>query len=130
MKEETKGLPDKNLVKILQASGLVEYLEYLQSGKRIMWVNFKAGIARGFGVAVGMSLIVGLFIWLLTKLVDVPIVGEYFIETKQYVSDYAENTNYKAEFLEMNQSLREINENLKKSAPVEQTAGSAVSPEN
>ena len=62
MAKTSKTVPDKELVKLFEAGGLVEYLEYLKSGKRIIWVNFKAGVARGFGVAVGMSLIVGLFI--------------------------------------------------------------------
>ena len=37
---------------------------------------------------------------------------QQFAEAKQYVTEYAENTNYKDEFTEMNQSLQEINENI------------------
>ena len=113
MKSRPKSSPDKELVKIFEAAGVVDYLEYLQSGKRIMWVNFKAGIARGFGITIGMTLVVGVFIWILTMLVDLPLVGEYFQDAKQYVNEYTENTNYKDEFAEMNQTLREINENSK-----------------
>ena len=115
MKSMPKSSPDKELVKIFEAAGVVDYLEYLQSGKRIMWVNFKAGIARGFGITVGMTLVVGVFVWILTMLVDLPLIGEYFEDTKQYVNEYTENTNYKDEFAEMNQMLRDINENLEKS---------------
>jgi len=114
MKSMPKNSPDKELVKVFEAAGVVDYLEYLQSGKRIMWVNFKAGIARGFGITVGMTLVVAAFIWILTMLVDLPLVGEYFASAKQYVNEYAENTNYTDEFAEMNQVLQEINENLKK----------------
>ena len=116
MKSMPKSSPDKELVKMFEAAGVVDYLEYLQSGKRIMWVNFKAGIARGFGITVGMTLVVGIFIWILTMLVDLPVVGEYFSEAKQYINEYTENTNYKDEFLEMNQLLGEINENIKEEA--------------
>ncbi len=113
MRSTPKSSPDKELVKIFEAAGVVDYLEYLQSGKRIMWVNFKAGIARGFGITIGMTLVVGVFIWILTMLVDLPLIGEYFQDAKQYVNEYTENTNYKDEFAEMNQQLQEINENLK-----------------
>lgn len=113
MKSTPKSTPDKEIVKIFEAAGVVDYLEYLQSGKRIMWVNFKAGIARGFGITIGMTLVVGVFIWILTMLVDLPLIGEYFQDAKQYVNEYTENTNYKDEFAEMNQQLQEINENLK-----------------
>jgi hypothetical protein len=112
MKSKPKSSPDKELVKIFEAAGVVDYLEYLQSGKRIMWVNFKAGIARGFGITVGMTLVVGVFIWVLTMLVSLPLVGEYFQEAKQKVNEYTENTNYNDEFTEMNGLLKEINENL------------------
>ena len=113
MKSMPKSSPEKELVKVFEAAGVVDYLEYLQSGKRIMWVNFKAGIARGFGVTVGMTVVLGGFIWVLTMLVDLPLVGEYFAEAKRHVNEYADNTNYTDEFLEMNQLLREINENTK-----------------
>jgi hypothetical protein len=113
MKSTPKTSPDKELVKVFQAAGVVDYLEYLQSGKRIVWVNFKAGVARGLGMTLGMTVILGIFIWVLTMLVDLPVVGEYFKQAKQYVTEYADNTNYKDEFQEMNQTLQEINENTK-----------------
>ncbi|NOR19559.1 MAG: hypothetical protein GQ538_05670, partial [Xanthomonadales bacterium] len=95
-------------------AGVVEYLEYLQSGKRIMWLNFKAGIAKGLGLTLGMTVVLGVFIWVITMLVDLPVVGEYFVEAEQYLTEFADNTNYSDEFAEMNQLLREINENIKK----------------
>ena len=110
MKSKPKTSPDKELIKAFEAAGVVDYLEYLQSGKRIMWVNFKAGIAKGFGITVGMTLVVAVFIWVLTMLVDLPVVGEYFANAKQKVNEYAENTNYKDEFSEMIKQLQEINE--------------------
>ena len=114
MKSMPKTSPDKELIKIFEAGGVVDYLEYLQSGKRLLWLNFKAGVAKGFGVTIGMTVVVGLLIWTLTMLVDLPLIGEYFSDAQQYVSEYADNTNYKDEFAEMNQQLREINENIKK----------------
>jgi len=106
--------PDKELVKAFEAAGVVEYLQYLQSGKRIMWTNFKAGIAKGFGITIGMTVVLGIFIWILTKLVSLPVVGEYFEEAERYVNEYADKTNYTDEFAEMNQLLRDIKENTKK----------------
>lgn len=116
MKSMPKTSPDKELVKIFEAGGVVEYLEYLQSGKRLLWLNFKAGVAKGFGVTIGMTVVVALFIWILTMLVDLPLIGAYFSDAQQYVAEYADNTNYKDEFAEMNQQLREINENIKTQA--------------
>ena len=114
MKSMPKSSPDKELVKVFEAAGVVEYMEYLQSGKRIMWLNFKAGVAKGLGLTVGMTVVLGIFVWILTMLVNLPIVGEYFGDAEQFLTEYADNTNYTDEFTEMNQLLREINENQKK----------------
>jgi uncharacterized membrane protein YhiD involved in acid resistance len=113
MKSAPKSSPDKELVKSFEAGGVVDYLEYLQSGKRIMWVNFKAGVARGFGMTVGATLVLGVAIWVLTMLVDLPVVGEYFSQAKQYITEYAERTNYEDEFAEQIRLLQEIEESNK-----------------
>jgi len=103
--------PDKEVIKAFEAAGVIDYLQYLQSGKRLMWINFKAGVARGFGITVGATLVLGIAIWILAKLVDLPIIGEYFEQTMLYINEYTENTNYNAEFSEMTGLLREIKEN-------------------
>jgi hypothetical protein len=113
MKSEPKSSPDKELIKAFEAAGVVDFLEYLQSGKRLMWLNFKAGVAKGFGVTVGMTVVLGIAIWILTLLVNLPIVGEYFGKAEQVITEYADSTNYEDEFSEMNEYLREINENTK-----------------
>ena len=113
MKSMPKSSPDKELIKVFEAAGVVEYMEYLQSGKRIMWLNFKAGVAKGLGLTVGMTVVLGIFVWILTMLVNLPIVGEYFGEAEQFLTEYADNTNYSDDFSEMNELLRQINENIK-----------------
>ena len=107
--------PEKELLKTFEAAGLVEYLEYLQSGKRIMLTNFKAGVAKGLGLTLGMSVVLGLAAWVLAMLVDMPVVGEYAREAETYMNEFKENTNYNDEFSEMIEQLREINENIGKS---------------
>ena len=114
MNSRPKSSPDKEIVKVFEAAGVVEYLEYLQSGKRLLWLNFKVGVAKGLGVTVGMTVVLGLFIWVLTMMVNLPVVGEYFGEAEQYLTELSDNTDYSDEFEEMNRLLREINENIKK----------------
>ena len=119
MSSQPKTSPEKELVKVLDAADVVDFIEYLQSGKRVMWLNFKAGIAKGLGVTLGMTLVLGVIVWVLTLLVDLPLVGEYFEEAQTYVTEYAENTNYQSDFDEMNRLLAEINENMKEEAAPE-----------
>jgi hypothetical protein len=113
MNLKPKSSPDKELVKVFEAAGVVDYLEYLQSGKRIMWVNFKAGVAKGFGITIGMSVVLAIAVWVLTMLVDIPVIGEYFEDATMYISEYAQNTNYKEDFAEMNRQLQDITENTR-----------------
>lgn len=113
MTSAPKTSPDKELVKIFEAAGVVDYLQYLQSSRSILWTNFKAGIAKGFGITIGMTVVLGIFIWILTKLVNLPVIGEYFEEAEKYVQEYAEKTNYTDEFEEMNALLQEIRDNTK-----------------
>jgi len=109
-----KTSPDAELVKVFKAAGVVDFMQYLQSGRGIMWINFKAGVAKGLGMTLGMTVVLGVLIWTLTKLVALPVVGEYFLEAEKFVEEYVEKTDYKSEFEDMNRVLHEINENMKR----------------
>ena len=41
----------------MERLGLTEYLRYINDWRRVLWVNFLSGIARGFGFAVGFTLL-------------------------------------------------------------------------
>jgi hypothetical protein len=111
MKKPTKSSPDKEMLKAFEAAGLVEYMEYLESGRRIMMTNFKAGVARGLGLTLGMSLVIAIIAWIVALLVDLPVVGEYAQKVEEYMEEYRESTNYTDEFNEMNEILRQIDDN-------------------
>ena len=119
MTTKPKTSPDQEVFKAFEAAGVVEYLEYIQSGKRILWVNFKAGVAKGLGLTLGVGVILGLTVWVLTLMVDLPLVGEYFESAKIYLTEFADKADYSDEFAEMNQTLQEINENLEVVGPSE-----------
>ena len=106
MSTPPESSPDKEIVKAFEAAGVIDYLQYLQSGRRLIWTNFKAGVARGFGITVGMTLVLGFVIWLLAKLVSLPLIGEYVEQVDDYLQEYMDNTNYKNELTEMNTLLR------------------------
>lgn len=111
MPKKPKESPDKEMLKTFEAAGLVDYMEYLQSRRRILWTNLIAGIAKGLGLTLGMSVVLGLAAWVLTILVQLPIVGEWAQAATDYMKEYQENTNYSDEFKEMNELLKQINLN-------------------
>lgn len=61
----------------------------------------------------GASVVVGLVIWVLTMLVDLPLVGEYFDDAQGFVTEYTESTNYEDEFAAQIRLLKQIEENNK-----------------
>lgn len=109
MPKKPKESPDKEILKTFEAAGLVDYMEYLQSPKRILWTNLNAGIAKGLGLTLGMSVVIGLAAWVLTMLVRLPVVGEWAQQAQDYMTEFQESTNYSDEFAEMNKLLAEIN---------------------
>lgn len=111
MEKETMVL-DKQVVQSLTGSGLKDYMQYIQSPWKIIWTNMLAGIMRGFGFILGVTVVLALFIWILSQLVELPVIGEYFEQTQEYIDEYTQNTNYKEEFQNIEQLLRELNVKL------------------
>lgn len=77
----------KHLVKTLDTLQYGQFLTYLRSKKIILFNNFLAGIAHGFGVVVGMTILVALVGWMLTQLIDFPLIGQYFSELKNLLEN-------------------------------------------
>lgn len=99
---------EKQIIKSLEGSGVVEYVRYLQSPWKIFWSNLLAGIARGFGIILGMTVVLGISLWVLAQMVNVPLIGEYFQTAQEHIVEYTESTNYSEEFSAMQRTLEDI----------------------
>jgi hypothetical protein len=77
----------KHLVKTLDALQYGQFLTYLRSKRIILVNNFLAGIAHGFGVVVGMTILVALVGWMLTQMIDFPLVGQHVSELKNLLEN-------------------------------------------
>jgi hypothetical protein len=69
-------------------SYLAEYVSLMQRPFRLMFVNFLAGLARGFGIAVGLTIVASLFIVFLTYLanLNLPVIGNYIAQLVRIVN--------------------------------------------
>lgn len=56
-----------------------EKVTFTEKKKKIIFQNFLAGVFRGFGMAVGFTILVAIIIFILRKIVllNLPIVSEY-----------------------------------------------------
>lgn len=56
-----------------------DYLEYLGSPKRIFWMNFLAGTARGLGFILGTVVFLALLTFVVSQVLSqIPWIGELF----------------------------------------------------
>lgn len=78
-KEFKKAKKDLDrIVTIFDQVGFSEFVMYLKSPRRIIFWNFIAGMFRGLGIVVGMTIVVAGLVWVMSKMVDFPLIGEYF----------------------------------------------------
>ena len=119
-----KKLPKEEVDKIewlidaIQAAGVEEFMDYIRSPWKMLWPNFVAGIARGFGALVWAAIVVTLIGWTLSLMIDIPLIGkrlEPYVEKVQIeFKKYTEATNYKEDFGAMQVLLWDIKEELEK----------------
>ncbi|SHM07927.1 hypothetical protein SAMN05660826_00165 [Caldanaerovirga acetigignens] len=79
---------DELSVKI-EKLNLSEYLELFRNPKRLLYLNFLAGVARGFGMAVGFTLLGALALYILQRVVilNLPLIGDFIAELVRIVQD-------------------------------------------
>jgi len=73
----------------MEKSKLNDYVYYLENPRKILFSNFIGGLARGFGMAVGFTLLGALIIYVLRWLVkwNLPVIGKFISEIINIVQD-------------------------------------------
>ncbi len=79
---------------------LIEAIENVRRDKKDPWryilFTFLNGLAQGLGVALGMTLFLGLAIYILSsiisRMIDFPVIGHYFGELGKLIEAYSKST--------------------------------------
>lgn len=68
---------------------IADFVYLYQNPTRMLWLNFLAGLARGFGLAVGFTIIGGVFLVILARLatLNLPIIGEFVADVARIVQN-------------------------------------------
>lgn len=71
----------------LEKSNILEMTYIMGNKKEILKRNFIAGIARGVGIGIGVTLITAVLIYILQKIIllNIPIIGDYISDIVQIV---------------------------------------------
>lgn len=72
----------KKLNNLLEKNNINDLIYILGNTKEIFKRNFLAGIFRGIGIGIGVTLLSAVLIYFLQKIVrlNIPILGEYIID--------------------------------------------------
>ena len=65
----------ERLILIIERSRIREYMMLTDSKRRLFLINFVAGLGKGFGQAIGFTVLAALVLYLLSTWVDLPVIG-------------------------------------------------------
>src|SRR5690606_15762351 len=68
-----------HLAAALEKASVAEFIELYRRPRRLLFLNFLSGLSRGFGIAVGFTVVGALFLYVLGQLaaLNLPIIGEF-----------------------------------------------------
>ncbi len=71
----------------LSRSNLAAFADLWQRPRRMLALNFLAGLARGFGIAVGLTVMAAAFLLVLGRVaaLNLPIIGRFIAEIVRLV---------------------------------------------
>lgn len=85
-------LQDKvtQLYLVMEKINLTDYIAYLNNPRRLLWLNFGVGLVKGLGGALGATVLLGLIIMFLKRLVllNLPVIGGVIGEIVKIVNAY------------------------------------------
>lgn len=69
---------------------LDEYVFFMQNPRKMIWPNFIAGLSRGFGIAVGFTILGALMVYLLQYIItlNLPGISEFIGKIVKLVEFY------------------------------------------
>ncbi len=95
-KARIRLLSDKidRLAMNMERSRIRDYMCYLENPRRLLFTNFLAGLARGFGASVGFTLLTAFVLYILQRVVklDLPFISEFIGDIVRIVEDSTKKT--------------------------------------
>lgn len=79
----------EELANNLEKAKIHEYVDFVNNKKRLIYINFIGGLARGFGMAIGFTVLGALAIYILQKLIswNIPLIGDFIAEIVRIVQE-------------------------------------------
>lgn len=80
----------------MEQTQIADYVQLLNSPRRLIWTNILAGISRGVGIAIGFTVFATTILYFLKMLgaLNLPIIGDYIAEIVKHVQFQLEGRTY------------------------------------
>ncbi|WP_455538471.1 DUF5665 domain-containing protein [Terrisporobacter sp.] len=78
----------EKLIIIIERSRIRDYMYLTDSKRRLFIVNFIAGLGKGFGQAIGFTILAAVVLSILFSWVNLPIIGRYIARLLNIVQQY------------------------------------------
>ena len=74
----------------MEKFNLAEYMNHLNNPRRYLMLNFMGGLFRGFGIALGMTILGAIALYILQRLVvlNLPLIGDFLADLVRIVLTY------------------------------------------
>lgn|SRR5690554_4878642 len=94
-KEINAGLLETLLVKLerlassMEKASIAEFVALYKEPRRMLYLSFISGLIRGFGLAIGFTVVGAVFLYLLGLVasLNLPVVGEFIAEITRIVQN-------------------------------------------
>ncbi|MGG1661754.1 DUF5665 domain-containing protein [Brevibacillus sp. NRS-1366] len=67
---------------------LADVIQNYTAPRKLLWINFLAGLARGLGLTIGTAIVLALLGSLLTQFLSIPIIGDFIRQLIEYIQSY------------------------------------------
>ncbi len=67
---------------------LADVIQNYTAPRKLLFINFLAGLARGLGLTIGTAIILAILGWLFAQVESVPIIGDYIQQIINYLNTY------------------------------------------
>lgn len=80
----------------LTKANLSAFTDLWEHPRRLLWLNFLAGLARGFGIALGLTLVTAVFLLVLSRVaaLNLPYISSLIAELVRMVNDHLRRLPY------------------------------------
>ncbi|MEJ6950917.1 DUF5665 domain-containing protein [Natronospora cellulosivora (SeqCode)] len=80
----------EELLERMEGIRISEYIELVRSPKRMLFINFLSGLARGLGFAIGATVLGAVFLIVLLNIaqMNIPVIAEFVARIIKIVETY------------------------------------------